>query len=144
MFWNEVGICHVINTTQSDDFINPIQFMEFKEFREFTLSRRRPLYIETSPLIWGTNQWTGFYMITASVMKELKSTCLNTAWKVSKYRVFPGPYSVRMRENTDQKNSVFGRFSRSESPSKQRLYQGDISTKNEFCLEFHWHVPFRE
>ena len=28
-------------------------------------------YIETSPLICSANQWTGFYMITASVMKEL-------------------------------------------------------------------------
>ena len=30
-------------------------------------------YIETSPLICIANQWTGFYMITASVMKELRS-----------------------------------------------------------------------
>ena len=29
-------------------------------------------HIETSPLICSANQWTGFYMITASVMKELK------------------------------------------------------------------------
>ena len=29
-------------------------------------------HIETSPLICFANQWTGFYMITASVMKELK------------------------------------------------------------------------
>ena len=29
--------------------------------------------IETSPLICSSNQWTGFYMITASVMKELNS-----------------------------------------------------------------------
>ena len=28
-------------------------------------------YIETSPLICCANQWTGFYIITASVMKEL-------------------------------------------------------------------------
>ena len=27
--------------------------------------------IETSPLICSANQWTGFYMITASVMNEL-------------------------------------------------------------------------
>ena len=27
--------------------------------------------METSPLICGANQWTGFYIITASVMKEL-------------------------------------------------------------------------
>ena len=28
-------------------------------------------HIETSPLIYGANQWTGFYMIGTSVMKEL-------------------------------------------------------------------------
>ena len=37
------------------------------------------------------------------------------------------PYSVRMRENTDQKyNSVFGQFSRSESSqewTKQKLWK---------------------
>ena len=27
--------------------------------------------METSPLICRANQWTGFYMITASVLKEL-------------------------------------------------------------------------
>ena len=31
-------------------------------------------HIETSSLICGANQWTGFYMITASVMKGLKVT----------------------------------------------------------------------
>ena len=38
-----------------------------------TLSWRRFLchHIETSPLVCRANQWTGFYMITASVMKEL-------------------------------------------------------------------------
>ena len=36
--------------------------------------------METSPLICGANQWTGFYMITASVMKELtfKKICGKT------------------------------------------------------------------
>ena len=33
-------------------------------------------HIEISPLICQANQWTGFYMITASVMKGL-----NTSWK---------------------------------------------------------------
>ena len=32
--------------------------------------------METSPLIWGANQWTGFYMITASVMKGLMKDSL--------------------------------------------------------------------
>ena len=30
-------------------------------------------HIETSPLICYANQWTGFYMMTAPVMKELNS-----------------------------------------------------------------------
>ena len=29
-------------------------------------------HIETSPLICSANQWTGFYMITASILKGLK------------------------------------------------------------------------
>ena len=32
---------------------------------------RGPCHIETSPLICRANQWTGFYMIRTSVMKEL-------------------------------------------------------------------------
>ena len=32
---------------------------------------RRHYHIETSPLICRANQWTGFYMIRASVMKEI-------------------------------------------------------------------------
>ena len=35
-------------------------------------------HIETSPLICSANQWTGFYVITASVMKQLKQIKLNT------------------------------------------------------------------
>ena len=30
--------------------------------------------MKTSPLICKANQWTGFYMLTAPVMKELKTT----------------------------------------------------------------------
>ena len=30
-------------------------------------------HIETSPLICRANQWTGFYMITTSVMKKLNT-----------------------------------------------------------------------
>ena len=35
-------------------------------------------HIETSPLICGVNQWTGFYMITATVMKELNHSFKGT------------------------------------------------------------------
>ena len=45
-----------------------------------TLSWRGPDHIETSPLIYRANQWTGFYMIGNSVMKELK-------WRVVAYYV---------------------------------------------------------
>ena len=41
--------------------------------RLFYLFRDKgPYHIETSPLICRANQWTGFYMIGTSVMKELK------------------------------------------------------------------------
>ena len=44
--------------------------------RKFSLAlswRRGPYHIETSPVICSANQWTGFYMIGTSVMKELKA-----------------------------------------------------------------------
>ena len=42
--------------------------------------------METSPLICAVNQWTGFYMITASVMKELKG---EQYWNSSKTVIIP-------------------------------------------------------
>ena len=46
-----------------------------------------------------------------------------TAWKVSVFGVFLVPaYSVEMRENTDQKDSEHGHFSRSEGLwNKERI-----------------------
>ena len=42
-------------------------------------------HIETSPLIYSANQWTGFYMISTSVMEELTHfmplVYFNTTWK---------------------------------------------------------------
>ena len=44
--------------------------------------------IETSPLICSANQWTGFYMIGTSVMKELRNeksnVCKNMLYMVKK------------------------------------------------------------
>ena len=51
--------------------------------QNLTLSWRRPLSYRNQSIICGANQWTGFYMITASVMKGLNvifgvdSTCIN-------------------------------------------------------------------
>ena len=46
-----------------------------------------------------------------------------TAWKVSVFEVFlVPPYSIEMRENTDQKDSEHGHFSRSEGLwNKERI-----------------------
>ena len=51
---------------------------------------------------------------------EGRLNATSTASKMSKYGVFPdpyllrkSPYSVRVQENMDHKNSVFGHFSRS-------------------------------
>ena len=43
------------------------------DFRKYLSHDVDPYHIETSPLICRANQWTGFYMIGTSVMKELKA-----------------------------------------------------------------------
>ena len=54
-----------------------INVHEYHAYDKNNLSRRRPLSYRNqsidlrSPLICGANQWTGFYMITASVLKGL-------------------------------------------------------------------------
>ena len=44
----------------------PIKIISFQPFHD-----RGRYHIETSPLICSANQWIGFYMITASVLKGL-------------------------------------------------------------------------
>ena len=47
------------------------------------------------------------------------------------FGVFSAPYTVRMRENTDQKNSEYGHFSRSVNGGGILLYiTEDIPTKS--------------
>ena len=43
-----------------------------KAIFSLTLSWRRPLSYRNQSIVCSANQWTGFYMITASVMKGLK------------------------------------------------------------------------
>ena len=77
---------------------------------------------------------TFFISITRNIYKGLliyseSSVEINTAWKVSVFgvilvRIFPhllriSPYSVRMWENTDQNNSKYGHFLRSERLQKR-------------------------
>ena len=64
-----------------------------------TLSRRGRYHIETSTLICRANQWTGFYLITASVMKELK---IETN-ELDKYFIKTAKSAVASQPHTKQK-----------------------------------------
>ena len=44
---------------------------------------------------------------TEIVMDASSKVITVTAWKVSKHRVFCGPYSVQLQENTDQKKTPY-------------------------------------
>ena len=52
-------------------------FETCNRLKHLTLSRRRPLSCRNQSMIWRANQWTGFYMITASVLKGLKRKCFS-------------------------------------------------------------------
>ena len=55
-------------------FLSPIKtFWKLILFLLNSFMMEAPYHIETSPLICSANQWTGFYMIGPSVMKELKA-----------------------------------------------------------------------
>ena len=63
---NRLIVGHFLNLIFSFSILRTIQCV-FNFFHN-----RGPYHIETSPLIYPANQWTGFYMIKTSVMKELK------------------------------------------------------------------------
>ena len=68
--------------------------------------------MEISPMICSASQWTGFYMIWTSVMTDL--ICLSSVNEhyEQDFMLHHCAKNV-IRENTDQKNSVFGHFLRS-------------------------------
>ena len=68
--------------------------------------------------------WTPFSNINVDILNQNDTIIVTTAWKVFKYGVFSGPYfpvfglnteiypySVRIRENTDQKKVFFSLMS---------------------------------
>ena len=69
--------------SETNDFLKNLN-------KVLTLSWRRPLYIETTPLICSANQWTGFYMIAASIMKGLTQICWShlQEWHYDIYLIF--------------------------------------------------------
>ena len=63
-------------------------------------------HIETSPLICGANQWTGVYMITASVMKDLSPQhCVSANSLFSTFVSPSGIWSESMSEAAVQRCS---------------------------------------
>ena len=63
---NEIGI--------SIRVVAKFHFYYYANASELTLSWRRPLSYRNQSIDLRANQWTGFYIITASVMKELTFT----------------------------------------------------------------------
>ena len=51
--------------------------MSFKNPKALTFRDGGRYHIETSPLVCRANQWTGFYMITASVLQGLRKCSEN-------------------------------------------------------------------
>ena len=62
-----------------------------------------------------------FFLAGSTMSVDVRVILISTAWKVSVFGLFlvlifrhSNSYSVRMRENTEQKNSEYGHFSPSE------------------------------
>ena len=56
--------------TKEESSLNEMSFTYYNSI--YLFHDRGRYHIETSPLICSANQWTGFYMITAPVMKEIR------------------------------------------------------------------------
>ena len=50
-------------------------------------------FIIQKPVDWFANQWTGFYMVTVSVMKELKVEYLWNIWEQLVLRISQDGYT---------------------------------------------------
>ena len=66
--------------------------------------------------LWFLKNFSKYHFCKTPPLAAFKVTgsdqLTNTAWKVS-FRSFSGPYSLRTRKNTEQKNSEYGHFSHS-------------------------------
>ena len=63
-------------------------------------------------------QWERLIDLIVQQLRQKQFYMINTAWKVSKYGVFPGQYvlySDWIQENTDQKKLRIWHFSRSKT-----------------------------
>ena len=61
---------------------------------------------------------TGYFQTLTIFAKKLHHKSLTHTLRIKSVRIrsYSGPYSVRMRKNTDQNNSEYGHFLRSDGP----------------------------
>ena len=70
----EIILSNVLQNTSVQEMYRKLWTSSHLIKKFLTLSWRRFNHIEISPLICRANQWTGFYMIEISVMKELTAS----------------------------------------------------------------------
>ena len=77
-------------------------------------------HIKTGPLICRANQWTGFYMITASTMKELKE----------KDYLIRTLLNMKCKSIDDCASALCNNLPSAKSPSKNRIEISDTPAEN--------------
>ena len=81
-------------------------------------------------------------MVSIKLCENFEKNCSveDTAWKVSKYGVFSGPYSVRIRGNTDQKKiHIWALFTQWELWTAASVYVAAVGVLSEVYSCANWH-----
>ena len=91
-------------------------------------------HIETSPLICSTNQWTGFYMISTSVMKALSNSSQPSQTVISVTSYLIASKMLRRKLKTYQKLQE-EKMSKKESNQKQKAHARLITKPTEVFYE---------
>ena len=85
--------CYVPNTTRNIELMSVQDRSTYFDSSSLRFRYGSPYHIETSPLICSANQWTGFYMVRTSVMKELNN------WKVAFPRFTSREFSPQVQSS---------------------------------------------
>ena len=105
-----------------------------------------PCYMRESICRWFVFEKANTFWSNVKHFLTLVGLC--TAWKVPKYGVFSGPYSVRLRENTDQKElrirTLFTQCADKLSWIAQPYFSRDIIKQSSYHLLFLAFKTFNE
>ena len=85
--------CYAPNTTRNIELMSVQDRSTYFDSSSLHFRYGSPYHIETSPLICSANQWTGFYMIRTSAMKELNN------WKVAFPRFTSREFSPQVQSS---------------------------------------------